>query len=109
MADARLVTLTTCPARDVAERIATALVKGRHAACVNIVPGLTSVYRWEGRIEQDEELLLVAKTTAAAYPGLERTVLELHPDELPEIVAVPVQGGLAGYLQWVSEETAGDA
>lgn len=105
----RIVTLTTCPTRDVAERLADALVEGRHAACVNIIPGLTSVYRWQGRIEHDEELLLVAKTTGDAYPGLERTVLALHPDELPEIVAVPVQGGLAGYLQWVSEETAGDA
>lgn len=104
-----LVTLTTCPARDVAERIASALVEERHAACVNIIPGLTSVYRWQGRIERDAELLLVAKTTRAAYPGLERTVLRLHPDELPEIVAVPVQGGLAGYLDWVSEQTSGDA
>lgn len=104
-----VVTLTTCPARDVAERIASALVEERHAACVNIIPGLTSVYRWQGRIERGEELLLVAKTTREAYPGLERTVLRLHPDELPEIVAVPVQGGLAGYLQWVSEQTAGDA
>lgn len=108
MAATPIVTLTTCPARDVAERIASALVEGHHAACVNIVPGLTSVYRWQGRIEQDTELLLVAKTTREAYPGLERTVLRLHPDELPEIVAVPVQGGLTGYLQWVGEQTSGE-
>ena len=101
----RLVTLTTCPNRAVADALADALVERRHAACVNIIPGLTSVYRWEGRVERDEEWLLVAKTTAAAYAGLEACVLDLHPDELPEIVALPVETGLAGYLAWVGEET----
>ena len=103
----RLVTLITAPQRSVAEAIAEALVARHHAACVNIIPGLTSVYRWAGRIERDEEWLLIAKTTTAAYAGLEACVLELHPDELPEIVALPVTGGLAGYLAWVDTTTAG--
>ena len=101
----RLLTLMTAPERSVADAIADALVERRHAACVNIVPGLTSVYRWEGRIEHDDEWLLIAKTTESAYPGLEACVLDLHPDDLPEIVALPVATGLAGYLKWIATET----
>ncbi len=101
----RLVTLITAPERMVADAIADALVERRHAACVNIIPGLTSVYRWGGRIEREEEWLLVAKTTESAYPGLEACVLDLHPDELPEIVAAPIATGLAGYLAWVGTQT----
>ena len=100
-----IVTLTTCPNRNVADAIAEALVERHHAACVNIIPGLTSVYRWDGAIQKDEKWLLVAKTTEPAYPGLEACVLDLHPDELPEIVALPATGGLSGYLRWVAQET----
>ena len=101
----RLVTLITCPTRQVADALADALIERHHAACVNIVPGLTSVYRWEGRVERAEEWLLIAKTTASAYPGLEACVLDLHPDDLPEIVALPIEQGLAGYLAWIGDET----
>lgn len=100
-----IVTLTTCPERAVAEAIAEALVERHHAACVNIIPGLQSVYRWEGEVQRDEEWLLLAKTTRKAYPGLEACILDLHPDELPEIIALDITGGLPGYLKWVGEET----
>lgn len=105
MPTGHLVVLSTCPDRGTAERIADALVAEQHAACVNIVPGLTSVYRWQGEVHHDAELLLVIKTTEAAYPEAEATVRRLHPDELPEVVAVPLQGGLAGYLDWMTRET----
>lgn len=107
MSESHLVVLSTCPDRETAERIADALVTGHHAACVNIIPGLTSVYRWAGEVHRDPELLVVAKTTRAAFPRLESTIRENHPDELPEIIAVPVATGLAGYLRWVTEQTTG--
>ncbi len=100
-----IVTLTTCPNRQTADAIAEALVERRHAACVNIIPGLQSVYRWDGAIQRDEEWLLLAKTTQQAYAGLEACVLDLHPDDLPEIIALEITGGLAGYLKWVGEQT----
>lgn len=77
----------------------------RHAACVNIIPGLQSVYRWDGEIQRDEEWLLLSKTTQQAYAGLEACILDLHPDDLPEIITLDITGGLAGYLQWLGEET----
>ena len=105
MRSGHVVVLSTCPDRGTAERIADALVEERHAACVNIVPGLTSVYRWQGKVHHDAELLLVIKTTETAYSGAEATIRRLHPDELPEVIAVPLLGGLAGYLDWVTRET----
>lgn len=96
-----LVGLCTCPDRASADRLADMAVGGGHAACVNIVPGLTSVYRWQGELCRDQELLLVMKTTREAWPGLEATLREAHPYELPELIAVPVVAGLPGYLRWV--------
>ncbi|WP_435101009.1 divalent-cation tolerance protein CutA [Arhodomonas sp. AD133] len=106
MSEEHLVALSTCPDRETAERIAEALVAGHHAACVNIIPGLTSVYRWQGEVHRDPELLLVAKTTRAAFDELEAAIRAEHPDELPEIIAVPIAAGLEGYLHWVTEQTA---
>jgi periplasmic divalent cation tolerance protein len=108
MTSEHLVVLSTCPDRQVAEGIAQTLVEARHAACVNIVPGITSVYRWEGEIQQDAELLLVIKTTAGSYRGVEETIRQLHPAELPEVVALSMQGGLGDYLHWVALETRKD-
>lgn len=85
----------------VAERLAALLVEGGHAACVNIVPGLTSIYRWQGKIEQGSEVLLFIKTRRDRYPELERQLHTAHPYELPEIIAVPIDAGLAGYLAWI--------
>ncbi|HEU4813169.1 MAG TPA: divalent-cation tolerance protein CutA [Xanthomonadaceae bacterium] len=100
-----LACFCTCPDADSAARIADALVEARLAACVNQVPGLRSVYRWEGAIERADEVLLVAKTTADRLDALTARIRELHPNELPEVIAFEVAGGLAAYLDWVAEQT----
>lgn len=100
-----LIVLITCPDQASAEEIAETLVERRLAACVNLIPGLTSVYRWAGKIERDQEILLMAKTTQPSFAALKDCVTTLHPADLPEIIGLPVQAGLAGYLQWVDQET----
>ena len=102
---AALICFCTCPDAGTAERIATALVDERLAACVNILPGLRSIYRWQGKPETAEEVLLLAKTTAEAYAALQDRLRELHPYELPELLAVESAFGLPAYLQWVADET----
>ncbi len=97
--------LCTCPTREVAARIARSLVEQRLAACVNLLPGVQSVYRWQGNIETSEEVLMLIKTRAARLEQLKLHVLELHPYELPEILAVPVGSGLDRYLDWIGDET----
>ena len=89
-----------------AEELAKRLVASRLAACVNILPGLTSVYEWKGAVEMDSELLLLAKTSAACYPALESTLRQAHPYELPEIVCIPIVAGLSGYLEWIEESVS---
>lgn len=96
----------TCPDRETASGLGRRLVRENLAACCNVVEGLTSVYRWQGKVEEDPEVLLIAKTTRERYPALERSLREGHPYELPEVLAVPVEAGLPGYLDWVAEETA---
>ncbi len=86
-----------------AERIAAALVEERLAACVNIVPGATSIYRWEGKIHRDREVLLLLKTTDDALDALRERLLELHPYETPEFLAFQVASGAPDYLRWVTE------
>jgi periplasmic divalent cation tolerance protein len=93
--------LSTCPQAQ-AEQLAELLVSTQLAACVNIVPAVTSVYRWHGAVEKDSEALLVIKCSTGDYARLERRLREAHPYELPEIITVPEVGGLAEYLQWVS-------
>ncbi|MEW5903019.1 MAG: divalent-cation tolerance protein CutA [Pseudomonadota bacterium] len=100
-----LLVLTNLPDRAAAEHIAEALVTNRAAACVNILHGCTSVYRWQGGLERAEEVPLLIKTTRAAYAGLEQKLRELHPYEVPEIVALPVTAGWPAYLDWVATET----
>lgn len=98
-----LVVLCTLPEQEVAARIAGILVQEQLAACVNIIPGLTSVYRWKGAVHQDNEVLLLIKSTAAVYPQLEQRIQALHPYELPEIIAVPIQTGQADYIKWIND------
>jgi periplasmic divalent cation tolerance protein len=100
-----LVCFCTCPDADSAARLAETLVAERLAACVNVMPGLRSVYRWRGAIEHSDEMLLLIKTTRPRLAALSARVLELHPYELPEVVAVEVAGGLSAYLDWVAEQT----
>jgi periplasmic divalent cation tolerance protein len=97
-----LIAFCTCPNEDVAARIAETLVAERLAACVNQVSGVRSTYLWQGEIVDDGETLLLIKTTDARFEALTARLRELHPYELPEIVATPVSRGLAEYLQWVS-------
>ena len=104
MSDTLLV-LTNLPDAASAERIARLLVEQRLAACVNILAPCTSVYRWNAAIETAAEVPLLIKTTRARYAELQATLAEAHPYELPEIVAVPLEAGLPGYLAWVAAET----
>lgn len=103
-----LVCLCTCPDAEVAGRIARALVDERLAACVNLLPGLRSVYRWRDTVEEAGEILLLAKTTRAALPAVQARLVALHPYELPELLVVEAAGGLPAYLQWIADNV-GDA
>ena len=99
------VVITTVGTEEQANLVASELVSRRHAACVNIVPGLRSVYRWKGAVQHDEEHPMLIKTTAERYAALEQAMLAGHPYELPEIIAVPIERGLPAYLDWVAAET----
>lgn len=93
--------LCSCPDGESAENLAEGLVAGRWAACVSIVPGIRSVYVWQGVLEKSSECLLLAKTTESRVPELQSWLKEHHPYELPEIIAIPLQSGLPEYLEWV--------
>jgi periplasmic divalent cation tolerance protein len=101
-----LLVFTNMSDRNAALELARALVERRLAACVNVLNGCTSIYRWQGALEQADEFPVLIKTRAARYEELEAAIRSLHPYELPEIVAVPVVHGLPDYLDWVTEETA---
>lgn len=100
-----LLVITTLPDRTSAEQLAGALIECRAAACVNVLAECSSFYRWQGKVENSNEIPLLIKTTQSAYPRLEQEILTRHPYELPEIVAVPLSAGLPDYLQWVAQET----
>jgi len=100
----RLVVLSTVQGAEDAERIARALVERGLAACVNIVPGVVSIYRWKGNVEQEPELMLVIKTLAERVEALKARLVQLHPYELPEVVVIPIGGGHAPYLAWIEEQ-----
>ena len=100
-----LIVITHAPDRDVALKIARALIERKLAACVNILAECTSIYRWQGRLETAAEVPLLIKTRAAIYADVEAAIRSLHPYELPEIVAVPIERGLPEYLEWVGVET----
>jgi periplasmic divalent cation tolerance protein len=104
MTDA-LVVLVTTPTPERAAEIARALVEERLAACGNVLPAIRSIYRWEGKVEDEAEALLVLKTTRARLEALRDRVLALHPYEVPEVIALPVEGGSARYLDWIAAET----
>ena len=105
MTDACVV-LCTAPDPAVAETIADRLVADRLAACVNVLPGVVSIYTWQGARCRDTECLLIIKTTVTAYPALERTVKQIHPYEVPEILRLPVVAGWGNYLDWISRSVA---
>ena len=95
----------TCPDAASAQRIARALVDERLAACVQVVPGLVSIYRWQDEVRQDDELLLLIKTSRERWPALAARVRELHPFEVPELLAFDVADGSADYLAWIDAQT----
>jgi len=101
MSELRLC-LTTCGSRDVADRLARTLVERRLAACVNVLPEIGSTYRWLGKIETESEVLVLIKTAAPELAAIEATIRELSGYELPELIAVEIAGGSAGYLNWVA-------
>ena len=105
MAENHIVTLCTVPDRESGEKIARALVEEHLAACVNIVAGVASVYRWKGKVERAEECLLIIKTGVSRFDVLKRRIQELHPYELPEIIALPIIHGSREYLKWITDST----
>ena len=104
----QLVVFITTPNRDEAARLADVLVSERLAACVNIVPAIESVYRWEGKVTRDSEALMIIKTTDERYPDVERRVKELHSYSTPEVIALRIEQGSEQYLKWLSYSTAND-
>lgn len=102
--DAVVVYVTT-PDVETARAIAAALIEYREAACVNIVSGVESVYRWQGEIEIDAEWLLVIKTRAACLPAIDARLADLHPDDVPERIALPIVDGAPAYMNWLIDQT----
>jgi periplasmic divalent cation tolerance protein len=102
MSSAIQVTLCTCPDHNTAEAIARLLVTEGLAACVNIAANMMSIYSWQGQVESAEECLLFIKARADNYPAIETMIRKHHPYDLPEIIAIPVQQGLADYLHWIN-------
>lgn len=104
-ASAAIVVLITCPDASTGENLAHALVEDGLAACVNLVPGLTSIYRWEGKLCREPEILLIAKTRRSRLSALQRKVKALHPYTVPEVIALPIVSGSHAYLAWVRAVT----
>ena len=100
-----VVVFVTTPSAEVAANLARALVTEKLAACVNILPGLRSIYTWEGKMCDQEELLCVLKTRRELFPALRDRVTALHPYQVPEIIALPLVDGSATYLAWLRDET----
>lgn len=103
-----LLVLCTCPDQKVAEKLAITLVEKKLAACVNINGSVESIYRWQGSVHQDQEVLMMIKTTNNCWKKLEQTLLELHPYDVPEIIAMPIVAGSKDYLEWVGENVCVD-
>jgi periplasmic divalent cation tolerance protein len=104
MTDALLV-FTTLPSADKAAELAKALVDERLAACANLLPAIRSIYRWQGKLQDENEVLVLLKTRAEHLERLKLRILELHPYEVPEVLAVPVEAGYQPYLDWIAGET----
>jgi periplasmic divalent cation tolerance protein len=99
-----LLVLCTVPDAETGAKLAGLLLEQNLAACVNVVPGLISIYRWEGKVEQDPEALMLVKTTRGAFDALREMIAEYHPYDVPEIIATKLEDGLAAYLDWVRDE-----
>lgn len=100
-----ILVFITVPSREVGQQIADTLLENRLVACANIVPQITSIYHWQGTINQDDELLLIAKTKATLFDTLATTVKNHHPYDVPEVIAMPIVSGSTEYLTWIDTET----
>jgi periplasmic divalent cation tolerance protein len=105
MTDKRIV-LTTAASEEEARKIARALVDRRAAACVNILPQVTSIYRWQGNVEEAREWLLIVKTTAAAFGQVRHAIAELHSYDVPECICLTIEDGSPSYLEWIAESVS---
>jgi periplasmic divalent cation tolerance protein len=103
-----ILVLTNLPDAPTAQHMARQLVQQGLAACINMVSGVQSIYRWQGQIEEASETTLLIKTTRQRYSELEAVIRALHPYELPEIIALPIAEGLPQYMQWIAEQTKKD-
>ena len=101
------IVLSTCPDQASAEALATRLVESKLAACVNVVPGITSIYQWKGKTEKGQELLLVIKSKPDVFESVKNAILEQHPYELPEIISIPLLNGFSNYFSWIDENVDG--
>lgn len=108
MSSLPLLVYCTCPGLEVADRLSQALVAERLAACVSRLPGLVSTYRWQGAVEQADEVLLLIKTTQERFEALRTRLVELHPYEVPEVIACAIAAGHAPYLDWLHAGVAAD-
>ncbi len=97
------VVFCTVPDEEVAERLARGLLEARLAACVNVLGGVRSFYRWQGAVQSDAELLMIIKTTKATFAALESWLLREHPYDVPEVVAISIEKGAPAYLEWLRE------
>ena len=101
-----IMLLCTCPDRETAASLAHKILQDSLAACINILPGIESVYRWQGKVEQDTEVLMLIKSLSRAADELERIITQNHPYELPEIITVPIDAGSNDYLQWITNNVS---
>jgi periplasmic divalent cation tolerance protein len=96
--------ITTCPTMEEAENLAEKLLAARLAACINIVPGIVSLYEWQGKMEREQEFMLLIKCRSEGFPELEKLLQASHSYELPELIAVPIEEGSVGYLKWIDKQ-----
>lgn len=101
----KYVVFCTVPSEEVAEKIAKIVVEKRVGACVNIIKQIRSIYFWQGKVEDDSELLLIIKTSSQAFQELKETIRQNHPYKVPEIIAIPIIEGSESYLEWIEEVT----
>ena len=104
--DQALLVLTNVPDLECAQLVARTLIEARLAVCVNVLPAVQSMYRWQGKIEEATEVTLLIKTTSQHYDSLQQVIVKLHPYDVPEIIATPIVAGYAPYLHWIDTETA---
>jgi len=99
------VVYVTTPDEKTAKTIANKILEKKLAACVNIIPNINSIYRWKGKIEEDQEALMIIKTRRELFETLTKTIKEMHPYEVPEVIGIPIIEGYKAYLEWIKDET----